>query len=131
VPALLASAEGAALLLLTLLSWRRLRSIPALSRGSPYVLFVVIYALIFVYLFSSIGNFGVLGRQRAQLYPLLLVLFVLPQHRRGAPPAGEEETATPEPYWTPVSAAAADVGVMPRWHEPAGSRMVGPGPQLT
>ena len=36
----------------------------------------------FVIAFSSIGNFGIMTRQRAQLIPLFLVLLVLPDTRR-------------------------------------------------
>ena len=46
-------------------------------------LFVAIYALLFCLAFSSIGNFGVLARQRVQLLPFLLALLAArPRIRR-------------------------------------------------
>jgi hypothetical protein len=43
------------------------------------VVFAVIYTLVFVYAFSTIGNFGILVRQRVQVYPLFFVLLALPK----------------------------------------------------
>ena len=42
-------------------------------------MFALIYTLVFVYAFSTIGNFGILVRQRVQVYPLFLVLLALPK----------------------------------------------------
>ena len=42
----------------------------------PYVAFAMLYTFIFIYAFSTFGNFGIITRQRVQLYPLVLV-FVL------------------------------------------------------
>ena len=36
------------------------------------------YSLLFSYAFSAIGNFGILSRERVQLYPLLVVLVCIP-----------------------------------------------------
>lgn len=72
--ALLTALEGLAMLLLVL------RAIPGalvhfgeiLQRGQ--MLFAVGYSTIFVFLFSAIGNFGILARQRAQVVPFVLLL---------------------------------------------------------
>ena len=44
---------------------------------TPYVMFSLIYTLVFVYAFSAIGNFGILVRQRVQVYPVFFVLLAL------------------------------------------------------
>lgn len=80
--ALVASAEGLALLTLLALSHRRLRQLPRTLRRSPYVVFVTSYTLMFVMAFSSFANFGILTRQRVQLFPFFLVLLALPEAAR-------------------------------------------------
>jgi hypothetical protein len=73
--ALIASLEG--VLLLVLLVYRR-RSVIHAVKAAPrdsYALLLVVYILLFVFFFSSIGNFGILARQRAsQLFPFLFML---------------------------------------------------------
>ena len=76
--ALFASLEGAVLLGLVLVSLRRLASVPRAMVRRPYVAFAFIYSLLFAYAFSAIGNFGILVRERVQLYPLLFVLLCVP-----------------------------------------------------
>lgn len=44
--------------------------------GQPYALFIVLYTIMFVVAFTSISNFGILARQRAQVLPLFLMLVV-------------------------------------------------------
>lgn len=83
--AMATAAEGAVLAVLCLRHRRRLLASVAEALRRPYVLFVVSYSLLFVYAFSRIANFGLLARQRVQLYPLFLVLLALPaSSRRGA-----------------------------------------------
>ena len=48
----------------------------------PYVAYATTYTIMFVIAFSSIGNFGILTRQRTQVLPMLLVLLVLPAERQ-------------------------------------------------
>lgn len=90
------SLEGAVLLGLFVLRLRRLRNFLP-SRGSPYLTFAALYSAMFALAFSSIANFGILARQRVQLFPLLLVALSVPVHRRSnrgqeaavdEPPAG-------------------------------------------
>lgn len=72
-----AAAEGIALMLLLYFSARRLAQVPAAFLTVPYAAFAITYILAFTYAFASIGNFGILSRQRAQLLPMLFVLVSL------------------------------------------------------
>ena len=58
-------------------SWKRIRRVPRLFLTNAYVRFSVTFTMGFVVAFSVISNFGILTRQRAQLWPILLVLFAL------------------------------------------------------
>jgi hypothetical protein len=37
-----------------------------------------VYALAFIYAFSSLANFGILARERSQLLPVLFVVLCIP-----------------------------------------------------
>jgi hypothetical protein len=80
----LASLEGAGLLLLILLSAKRLKRWPRTAFRRPYVALATVYCLGFIIAFSNVGNFGILTRQRAQLIPLLAVLLALPKAAEAA-----------------------------------------------
>lgn len=54
--------------------WAALRSI----RDEAYIAYAIAFMTVFVYLFSALGNFGILARQRAMAMPLVLVLVALP-----------------------------------------------------
>jgi len=58
--------------------WQALRH----PRRRPYMAFVAVYSLLFVFAFSSIANFGILARERTQLLPFFLVLLAVPAARR-------------------------------------------------
>jgi hypothetical protein len=73
-----ASAEGLFLLLLLVLSARRLGRLPSAVFRTPYVAFCAVYTVGFLIAFSNFSNFGLLSRQRSQLLPFLLVLLVIP-----------------------------------------------------
>jgi hypothetical protein len=80
--ALAASAEGVFLFALFV---RRRRNLVGAVRSilrTPYVLFCVTYSILFVYGFSAFANFGVLTRQRVQVFPFILVLVCVPPFRR-------------------------------------------------
>jgi hypothetical protein len=47
-------------------------------RRQPYVALAGTFTLLFVIAFSSLPNFGLLARQRVQLYPFFLVLLSIP-----------------------------------------------------
>jgi hypothetical protein len=68
------AAEGFVLLLVFLGSARHVARALRSTRRQPYCALVVIYAAIFVYAFSTFGNFGIITRQRVQLLPFVLVL---------------------------------------------------------
>lgn len=78
VQAMLTSLEGLALLAVCGLSLRRLARLPQELLHRAYVAFALVYTFAFVYAFSSLGNFGILARQRAQLLPVLFVLLCVP-----------------------------------------------------
>lgn len=80
---LLTAGEGMLFLAIVLLSLSRLSRFPALGLRDPYLIFALTYLLAFVYAFSSIENFGILARQRAQLLPLAFAMLALP--RKPAP----------------------------------------------
>jgi hypothetical protein len=87
--ALVASAEGLLLLGLVVGSRRRLLAVPREVFKTPYVALAATYCAGFIFAFSSIGNFGIIARQRVQLFPFVLVLLALPavSARRRRPPA--------------------------------------------
>jgi hypothetical protein len=53
---------------------------------NPYVAFALVYSVLFVVAFSNVGNFGILTRQRAQLFPLVLLVLAVPSARRRRQP---------------------------------------------
>lgn len=72
--AMVSALESAALFVLLL------SALPGVvRRGTQFaqqgqLLYTVAFTAVFVYLFSAIGNFGILSRQRAQVVPFLLVI---------------------------------------------------------
>lgn len=74
VGGLVASAEGMFLLALCVASWRRLATIPRRLFREPYVMMSVVFTLVFVFAFSNFSNFGILTRERTQVFPFFLVL---------------------------------------------------------
>lgn len=72
------SIEGTVLLIACVRNRARLRRALRSAFDQPYVLFCLVYSIGFVVAFSNIGNFGILARQRAQLFPFLVVLLALP-----------------------------------------------------
>ncbi|MDQ3932984.1 MAG: hypothetical protein M3252_09135 [Actinomycetota bacterium] len=87
-----AAVEGTLLLFLTIVRFPRiLRGIRNLRRHS-YLAFALIYALLFALAFSSFSNFGILTRERVQMFPFYFVLLAVPsvvkatKQRREFPP---------------------------------------------
>ena len=80
--ALVASLEGTLLLVLFVAGRQRVVSAVRSVLRTPYVVLCLCYSVLFVYGFSSFANFGVLTRQRVQLFPFLLVLLALPPFSR-------------------------------------------------
>ena len=79
---LVASAEGAALLILVIAGWRRMVGALTRLRSEAYVTFCLAYLAMFAYVFSAIANFGILTRERVQVLPFLFVLLCLPKWHR-------------------------------------------------
>ena len=71
------SIEAMGLLVLAILSWKRLKSIPKRIRPEPYVTLACSYILMFFFAFGTIGNFGILARERSQMMPYVFVLLSL------------------------------------------------------
>lgn len=78
VATLLPAIEMAGLLLVGMFSWRRLLNAPKLMLTSPYVVFATLCVFTFGVAFSSIGNLGILVRQRSLVLPLVLMFWCLP-----------------------------------------------------
>lgn len=103
----IASIENVFILLIVLYCWRSILSVPRHLR-SPYIVMATVYSLAFLYLFASLGNVGLLVRERTLLFPLFFVLFALPPMGRRKSPAalesvrphvdnGRRELPTPRP----------------------------------
>ena len=98
---LLPALEMTALLFTGIFSWRRLANAPKLMLTTPYVVFALLCVVTFGVAFASIGNLGILTRQRSLILPLVLLFWSLPpivfaserartapDPQRGAIPAG-------------------------------------------
>ena len=66
------------LLLVGVFSWRRLLNAPKLMLTVPYVVFAALCVVTFGVAFASIGNLGILVRQRSLVLPLVLMFWCLP-----------------------------------------------------
>jgi hypothetical protein len=84
VPLLASSAQSTLLLLLVAASPRRLWAMIKRSPRQPYVLMCLLFSLIFIYLFASLSNLGIIDRERVQLLPFFFVFLSgpLPRVRR-------------------------------------------------
>lgn len=87
-PGLIAGLEGVLLAGLMLLSIRRIVRLPRMMLRNPYVAYALGYSFTFIFAFASISNFGILARERSQLFPLLFVLLAIP---KASPQAEETE----------------------------------------
>lgn len=75
---LLTALEGT--ILIALFAWNapRLARLPSLLLSRPYVGYAFVYSLIFAFAFSAINNYGILARQRTQLFPIVVILVTAP-----------------------------------------------------
>ena len=87
------SFEGLFLVVLTVASWRRVRSIGRSMRRQPYVAYCMGITLTFIFAFSAFSNFGILARQRCQVLPFFLVLICIPVWEREGEVSTEEAIA--------------------------------------
>jgi hypothetical protein len=76
--AMIAALEGTLLLVLMGTSLGRLVRLPSFIFRVPYVAYCLAFVVMFVFAFSSIGNFGIMTRQRTQVFPFLLVFLAIP-----------------------------------------------------
>lgn len=67
------AAEGAFLFGLIVLRYRSVLRAIAEARRHAYLAFVLIFTALFIFFFSTINNFGILARQRAQVLPFIFV----------------------------------------------------------
>jgi hypothetical protein len=80
----LAAIEGTVLLAMFLLRWRWFAAAMRCLRSRPYVMFCLAFTVLFLVAYSSFANFGLLARERVQLYPLFLVLISIAPARQGS-----------------------------------------------
>lgn len=75
--ALLSAAEGAVMAVLTVIAAPGiLMQLPkAMQRGQ--LLLAISFVSVFIFVFSAIGNFGILSRQRSQVVPFVLLLIAI------------------------------------------------------
>ena len=78
LPMLLTSLEAVVLAGLVIAAIPRLGAAVRTIRDEAYLAYAVSFTVVFVYLFSALGNFGILARQRAMTIPLLLLVVALP-----------------------------------------------------
>lgn len=79
---LLSGIEGGVLVVITVLSWRRLWGAVTRLRSQPYITYAAAYLAMFAYAFAALANFGILARERVQVTPLFFVLLAVPPARR-------------------------------------------------
>ena len=87
VEALIASLESIVLLGFAVASVRDYPAVFSRIRREAYPMMAVGYVLTFSFLFSAVGNFGILTRQRAQVLPILFILLALPAAKSRVVPA--------------------------------------------
>lgn len=105
--ALASSVEGVALALLVWFSLPRLGRLGSSIVRRPLTAVAMVYVLGFIYAFSTIENFGILARQRAQVLPFLFVLLA------GLAPTARR-TADPDTDTDPGAATATDADTAER-----------------
>jgi hypothetical protein len=91
---LIAAGESLLLLALVVVSVKRLRYWPASAWRRPILIFAAVYTLMFVVAFSSIGNGGILARQRVQLLPFVLLAVSVPAFKWWKQPAVADAAAS-------------------------------------
>jgi hypothetical protein len=83
VAGLVTAVEGTILLALFIWNAPRLARLPRMMIQHPFIGYAMIYSLVFAFSFSAIGNFGILARQRTQLFPVVTILLTIPMERSG------------------------------------------------
>ncbi len=93
--ALLSSAESTAILVGIIASVRAVAGSMVRIRRNAFVAYAMSFVFTFAYLFSAIGNFGILTRQRSQVLPFLLVALALGTPGIGRPSGSGESPPIP------------------------------------
>ncbi len=78
VQALAIAVEGTFVLVFSLRRWRSLVGAVRGATGRPYIAAAIAYSVLFIIAFSAIANFGILARERDQLFPFYFALLCLP-----------------------------------------------------
>jgi hypothetical protein len=86
-----AALENTIIVVLILTSLRNLRLVPRAAFARPYVMLCLVYTVTFIYAFASLGNLGLIERERVLVIPFLFVLLSIPRGPKGAPPRYEWE----------------------------------------
>jgi len=81
----LAAGENTIILVLILLSLRRLRMVIRVARARPYVGLCLLYCIAFAYLFAALSNLGLIDRERVLMLPFLLVILAIPISPKDGP----------------------------------------------
>ena len=85
------SLESIFLAFMLMRRWRSVRYGFTSFISDRYVLMMLIYLLIGIVAMSSLGNFSVLGRQRLQFMPYVLMLLALPTHKEAVAPSPKKK----------------------------------------
>ncbi len=86
-----AALENSVILVLILISLRNLRMVPRAAFARPYVMLCLIYSATFIYAFASLGNLGLIERERVLVIPFMFVLLAIPRGPKRARPRYEWE----------------------------------------
>jgi hypothetical protein len=87
----LSAVENTILLALVLASLRQLRLVPRAALARTYVVMCLFFVGSFLYAFASLGNLGLITRERTVMLPFLLVLLCIPRGPRHHRPRYEWE----------------------------------------
>jgi hypothetical protein len=90
-PEWVSSFENVVLVGLILTSLRRLVLMPRAALARPYVTMCLVFTAGFLYAFASLGNAGLIERERTVVLPFLLVMLCIPRGPRHRPPRYEWE----------------------------------------
>ena len=104
ISTLLPALETTALILLALVSIRRLARLPGLQRRSPFVVMHFLIIIVTALAYTTFSNLAILVRQRSLLMPSLLLLLAVqprPQQRFGQPAAAPAAAASGTPTASP------------------------------
>jgi hypothetical protein len=104
VTQLASAAENTFLVALFVVSWRRVWAALRAMPREPYVLFAFAYSLIWIVLFASLGELGILARERTSMLPLLLVLCCFRARRRDGVARGDVPAEAERPVATTAAA---------------------------